>query len=124
MPRSYASHYRYAWHGFGILALYWQGCNTASARLANSSGDYARWRQLGNIACDISATPVISRRDRGVVRSELRTIVVGKDAAAAQQLGEGALLGDRTVAQHDDAVAPLHRRQPVRDNETGAPLHQ
>jgi hypothetical protein len=40
------------------------------------------------------------------------------------QLGVGALLGHDAAAEHHHPVGALHRRQPVRDDQRGAPLHQ
>ena len=65
----------------------------------------------------------LSRGDeRTFLIAELRVVELGEDAVAAHQLGEGALLGDDAVAQHEDQVAVADRRQAVRDDEGGAPL--
>ena len=45
-------------------------------------------------------------------------------AARAHQRGVVAGLHDRSVVEHQDAFRPDHARQPVREDEGGAPLHQ
>ena len=46
------------------------------------------------------------------------------NAAAAHQFGVGALLDHPAVVQHHDAVRPLHRGQPVGDDQRGAAGHR
>ena len=43
---------------------------------------------------------------------------------AREQVGVRALLDDASAVEHDDAVAVLDRRQPVRDDDRRAPAHQ
>jgi len=43
------------------------------------------------------------------------------DTAAADQLLVGALLADAALGHHHDPVGVLDRRQPVRDDQRGAP---
>ena len=45
-------------------------------------------------------------------------------AAALEQLPMVAYFHDRAVAHHDDTIGALDRRQPMRDHERRAPLHQ
>jgi hypothetical protein len=45
-------------------------------------------------------------------------------ASSAQELLMGPDFSDRTAIEHDNSVGPLDRRQPVRNDEGRAVLHQ
>src|ERR1700737_4859168 len=52
--------------------------------------------------------------------SGLHGVKLGVAAAAAQQVLMGAVLGDASALDSQDAVGDPHRYQPVRDDEDGA----
>src|SRR5436190_10165930 len=71
-----------------------------------------------------SATPHNSFRRR----DELRGLPLEQAAidatGARRQRSMRALLNDLATVEHQDAIHAAHRRQPVRDHDRGAPLHQ
>ena len=48
---------------------------------------------------------------------------VAEEAGLGDQGVVGAVLGDLAVAHHEDAVAALHRRQAVGDDDGGSAFH-
>src|SRR5580765_6257268 len=55
---------------------------------------------------------------------ELQRMQSRIEAAVREQLGVAALLDHAAALEGDDAVGALDRREPVRDHEAGAALHQ
>src|SRR5262245_22115443 len=55
---------------------------------------------------------------------ELRLVQPTVDAAAADQILVGALLANAALGHHHDPVGVLDRRQPVGDDQRGAPRSQ
>ena len=55
---------------------------------------------------------------------ELDAVQLVVDPAALQQFAVGAGLGDAAAVEHHDAVRVLDGRQPVGDDDGGAPAHQ
>src|SRR3954452_8026513 len=119
-----------------MVSVYWRYIGITATPAATTSvipeNRPKKTRQSRNIESCESATPErISGRsgDCGnlrdlLVRRELRAIVLGECAAATQQLPEAAAFRDRAVAQYENALAASDGRQPVRDDEGRATLHQ
>src|SRR3954465_12492452 len=59
----------------------------------------------------------------GLAGHELRLRQLGEAAALGDELVEGAGLDDPALVEDEDAVGVADRREPVRDDEGGAPLH-
>src|SRR5262245_27241560 len=75
---------------------------------------------LTNIGWKEESLGVASRQGR----LELELVKFAVDAAAAEQLGVGALLGDAAVFQDDDEVGFLNGGKAVGDADGGAALHE
>src|SRR6185369_12017189 len=64
------------------------------------------------------------RRVRPWSAPELQAVKSRVEAAGGEQLAVAAHFDDTAGVDDDDAVGALDRREAVRDDEAGAPLHQ
>ena len=77
--------------------------------------------QAGRQAPRIAATTVLQASSRPAAWWVNRSPV---QARRLHQVGVAALLGHPAAVEHQDAVQRAHGRQPVRDDDAGAALHQ
>src|SRR5271165_475466 len=99
---------------------------TARQKMTMSVAAIARPRGDGGVstissAAGRKASSSASRLLAGFMETRLNTMEGSITSSACHQLVMGAVFDDPSVLDGDDAVAPAHRRQAMRDDEDGSP---
>src|SRR4051794_37374167 len=105
-------------------------------RFAAWTGATEAWRETHNRNSSANTYPPPAEQESATMSLSLPsrdTIELGRlpleqpaiePARPDRQHGMRALLDDPAVIEHQDAIEAAHRRQPMRDHDRGASLHQ
>ena len=91
------------------------------AKLAENLRDRAFARTDSACEADSKHSKSLARRFAG---PRLDVVEVAEETAESQQLIERSLLDDRAVAQHQNSISVLNRREPMRDHQRGPFAHR